>query len=906
MTTAFDNPFDPATMSRRGVLGAGIALASTPLLGGCGGGEGDPPAPQPSPSPTPVASPTGENRFVLGQNGGAISSLRYRADTSSTDYVRSNTPLGRVFAFWRADGGAYAMADTVGGTIVQNGTTTSTTTRSGPLSLASSLTLDGADLAWRITVRNEGTGTLEIGDLFMPLPMNTDFLAGQPLDASVLKHSFVSGHGSHIFWMRANSVGPFLLMLPDERTQLQYWQRRIPRDGLPADWCAFIHAGVSEANARAGGTRWRQPTDTLVLRAGEERQYGFRFQWVAGYAEARAAIAAAGLIDVEVAPGMTVPRDLHVDIALRSSRRIAQIDPEFPATTTLTALPDQAGYQRWRVTFARLGENRLTLVQPGDRRTVLEFFATEPLETMIAKRGAFIAAHQHRDPSKWYDGLLAEWNMESGVMLGPDNYDRIMGWRIYAVTCDDPGLSKPAFLALKNAEHPVAAEVAALDYYIENFVWGGLQLTDTESDRFPYGIYGIPDWRTNRASTDPGANGRAHLWRTYDYPHIFAMYLAMHRIARDHPGVPVRLSAATYLTRAYRTAVAMFTIPISINGWSGYDTPFYNELVIPELVDALRRAGRSAEADELNGHWRRKVQYFASGNANLFKSEYAFDSTGFETTQALARAALDDLAGMGVSREAAVAFRDKQIAANLFCRGWLEPAYYYLGSDYRNTQGDAYVLTYMAQMGGWAVLDYALNDAADPHPLLRLGYASQLSSWALLNSGTAADGYGYWYPGAANDGGAGGGFEPAPVGRTWLEQPHHRGSWYYSCEIDLGFCGALRAARTVVADDPIFGRIAYGARLRSDASAIAVEPADGVRRRLSLRVAGGTCDVELQNARFAAGRTVTIAADGSSVRFTPEGFDRSGEIRARVRRGTGAWRQVTVAGGTGEVTLATG
>ncbi len=37
----------------------------------------------------------------------------------------------------------------------------------------------------------------------------------------------------------------------------------------------------------------------------------------------------------------------------------------------------------------------------------------------------------------------------------------------------------------------------------------------------------------------------------------------------------------------------------------------------------------------------------------------------------------------------------------------------------------------------------------------------------------------------------GGGFEPAPYGRTWLEQPHHRGSWYYASEIDLGYCGAL-------------------------------------------------------------------------------------------------------------------
>jgi len=59
---------------------------------------------------------------------------------------------------------------------------------------------------------------------------------------------------------------------------------------------------------------------------------------------------------------------------------------------------------------------------------------------------------------------------------------------------------------------------------------------------------------------------------------------------------------------------------------------------------------------------------------------------------------------------------------------------------------------------------------------------------------------------------AGGGFEPAPYGTSWLEQPHHRGAWYYACETDLGYCAALRSALTVLADDPIFGRFCCGWR----------------------------------------------------------------------------------------------
>jgi hypothetical protein len=107
------------------------------------------------------------------------------------------------------------------------------------------------------------------------------------------------------------------------------------------------------------------------------------------------------------------------------------------------------------------------------------------------------------------------------------------------------------------------------------------------------------------------------------------------------------------------------------------------------------------------------------------------------------------------------ALMQAQLAANIFCRGWLEPAYYYLGSDYRGGGGNSFTLTYMSQMGGWSVLDYGLNYAPRADWYLRLGYASYLSAWALMNSGTAESNYGYWYPGKENDGGAGGGFEPA-------------------------------------------------------------------------------------------------------------------------------------------------
>jgi hypothetical protein len=136
-----------------------------------------------------------------------------------------------------------------------------------------------------------------------------------------------------------------------------------------------------------------------------------------------------------------------------------------------------------------------------------------------------------------------------------------------------------------------------------------------------------------------------------------------------------------------------------------------------------------------------------------------------------------------------------------------------------------------------------------------------LSAWSLMNTGTAESGYGYWFPGEMNDGGTGGGFEPAAYGMTWLGQSHRRGPWYYSSETDLGYCGALRGMATVVADDEVFGTFCFGGEMRSAKGALEIVPKDGVRRRLHVRTAEQQVDLELVGARFAKGQTIELHAD---------------------------------------------
>ena len=860
----------------------------------------------------PAQTADAESQFIIRFDQGAMVSLKRRADAFDTDYVAANRRLGDAVVRYRQGSGEWKTLQTAefaARAVESAADSHSATYRTDELQLTIGFTVREATVDWALTLENLTSQPLEIGDLALPLPMNSSFQQ-QPTTA-VLKHSLISGDGSFLFWMRRNSVGPYLTMLPKAGTRLEYWESQ-------GGFRVFVHSAAAGALAKQGGTRWRQPNTSLTLAPRAKQAYGFALHWSQNYDAVRQLLFDQGLIDIHVVPGMTVPTDLSARFALRTKHRVNRIDAEFPKQTVIKTIGRNGDYQIFEVRFARLGENRLTIRYAEDRQLHLEFFSTEPIETLIQKRAAFIANHQHRDPAKWYNGLLAEWNMESHVLLGPDNYDRIKGWRIYEVSCDDPGLSKPAFLAAKNAVKPAQAEVSALDYYIEHFVWGGLQRTTEEE--FAYGIYGIPDWKQNRESSDPGRNGRKHIWRIYDYPHITLMYFSMYRVARENPQIKTALTAQDYLRRAYGTAVAMFTIPYEIERWSAYQTGLYNELAMVDLIDALDREEMREQAERLRMHWERKVRAFIVDRPDLFRSEYAFDSTGFESTHALAKYALKHADRLGeqrpqnermpaVPRASIDQFMQQQMDANLFCRGWLEATYYYLGSDYRGGGGDRYVLTYMSQMGGWSVLDYALHNARDPHPFIRLGYASYLSAWALMNTGTLESNYGYWYPGPENDGGAGGGFEPAPFGSTWLEQPHHRGSWYYSCEIDLGFCGALRGAATVIADDPIFGRFCYGGDWKKNGTTLEIIPRDGVRKRFHAVLGDRKLHIELQNDRFTANTAILVDESLDAVQFELES-DNTAAHTTRIRVGglpAGSYSLngagFTVAGSEAEVTL---
>jgi hypothetical protein len=820
--------------------------------------------------------------FGIKTSNGAVTSLKRTDDAFPTEYIAGGRRLGDANLKYRQTGTNWIQARTVNMTGIQsvtystNATGTEykasyriTNSLSGALIFESIFTFHQDILEWSLNVSNLTAATVELGDLALPLPMNTTYSG---TTSSAMKHHYIEGHGSFIFWMRPNSVGPFLLMTPVDDAWLEYW------DVLNGGFEVYVHsltaagiAATQNTNVITAGDRWRQTNTSLTLGAGGSKLYTFKFQWADGYEAIRQALVDEGSIDVRVIPGMTLATNLPARIALRTAQTINSITAEFPSNTQITSLGStnigtNGTYLLYDVLFSRLGENKLTINYGAGKKTYLEFFITEPVETLIKKRASFLVnTIQINDPSKWYNSLYSDLNMNNGVHLSPDVHDTLTNtFQVYEIASDDAGEGRPAFMAEKLAVHPVQSEVTSLDNYITNFVWGGLQRKTNET--FSYAIYGVPNWYVLRT------NNQNSFGRGYDYPHIVVMYYGMYRTAKDHPNITTYLPAIEYLRRAHGTAIAMWTY----GGGQADFIGLMNEVVYPGVIDALEVEGLTSEAASLRALWETKVHYYVAGSANLFGSEYAFDSTGFESQQAYARYAVQHTNTMGATNpaaflQAALQFMNTQIAANVFDRGWLETCYYYYGSDYRSGMGNDYVVTYMSQMGGWGLLDYAFYFATNHTDYLRLGIASYLNGWSTMNTGTPESNYGFWYPGAVYDGGCGGGFEPAPLRNTWLGgQPMHRGAWYHAAEQEVGFCGAIRGAASALADDPIFGRVAYLGTWQNVTNTNHLIPQDGVRRRFHAMLNTSKLHVILDQDRFAANQPIICTDDQSYTAFQME------------------------------------
>ena len=241
----------------------------------------------------------------------------------------------------------------------------------------------------------------------------------------------------------------------------------------------------------------------------------------------------------------------------------------------------------YKVKFSRLGENLLTVNFGAAQYMILEFFVTESLETLIKKRAAFLVAKQlHRDPSKWYNGLFSDWDMKAKTLRGPDDKD---GLKDYWWPATIPACARPPTSPKKTQSFPPEGDRSGRVSPQE------LRLGEAavhEQEKYPYGIYGIDNWKINRESKPADRRGwTEHVWRVYDYPHMILLYLehVPDRQALSENGEvpgPGRVSGT-----GLRDGHGVLHRAHENGQWYAYQVGNYDELVIVDLIEELDADG---------------------------------------------------------------------------------------------------------------------------------------------------------------------------------------------------------------------------------------------------------------------------------------------------------------------------
>ncbi|MBR7742033.1 hypothetical protein KC207_01835 [Phycicoccus sp. BSK3Z-2] len=734
--------------------------------------------------------------------------------------------------------------------------------------------LTGADedvLDWSISIDNTSGAAIEVEDLSLPMLMNSWWNGGDQTsiyEQNVGRHSFIAQDGSYAYWQRPNGVGPYLVMVPKSGTSLEFRNKARTGEGPfgendPA-WEGLVEFSIHskalqpEREGKIGGYL---PATSLTLPAGGTKDYGFTFRWADSYADLHDVLYDAGVVDAVSLPGMTIPTDQTATLAVRAKGGIESVTGEDGKDITVEPAGERNGYELYELTLPQLGPQQVVVTFDGGRRSVLQYAAVEPVETLIERRADFLVDHQQARTDRGYDGAFLQWDMSREKLVTWDDYPG-GGWKQWmAGGSDDLGLAPAAYLAEKNLVEPDQDQVSAIDYYIENFLLGYLQ-SRTENGERTWQVY---RWYDGRDDT-PNDQG---VWRAYNYTHIANTYLAMYELKTRYPDLDTSFTATEYLTMAYRTIDAMFTkipLPTPI-GDAAHDLGLMGESTYPQLLAALRAEGMSAEADTLRGRLSDKAdRLFAQEYP--FASEASIDTTGFEANYTLAT--------MFDNPELA----DKVQSASLASRG-LQPLWYYYGSDNRHMGESWWNLGYETQLGAWQQQEYLSTYASPDDPdfddAMRSTYGAYLGGWANINSGQISDS-------PANIGAASWQYQ-SQLGAgegAWSFMPMIDGWWAWSGEADLGFWGAMRTASVNVVDDDVVGLYGYGGDVTLEDGSYTVVPKDGVRQALTLYTEGGF-SVALDGARYTE---AVVAEDLSEVSLTLENPTGSGAYSPVVSLGS--------------------
>ncbi|WP_245987439.1 DUF5695 domain-containing protein [Cohnella lupini] len=797
----------------------------------------------------------GNFNVQTGTNG-EITSLQLTGDAFPTNYVMNGTNapnqntadhqwLGELMFKYKLGSGAWTNAWTSksadGRTQTQSGNTVTVTYQNATnaegiknFRVVETYSLVNDYLLWSINVTNTSTQNIEIGDFGLPLPFNEFWTGGnneEIYETRVLTHSFVGNNSSYITAGRPSGIGSYLLMVPDATTGAGFeYQDRWRIEEHPGSkwamdqggWVEGLNVFYIHSNVIKSTNRGYLPNTSLILTPNQSKTYSFKFFKVANENAVKDKLYSEGLVDVTAVPGMMFATNMKAKVDLRTTKTITSVTAQYPSETTINFLNTvSGGHNVYELTLGHLGPNNITVNYGTGEKTVLQFYAIEPIDAALQRHSTFMVnSTQWNAPGQLKDKVFDDWMMDTKAKRNV--FNGYWGWG------DDWGYTHGQFLAEKNVQTPVASEITAVDQYLETAIWNSLMATN-HSD------YLIYDFLMPAPNTTP-------TYRGYAYPHIYNTYFSMYKIAKLYPNIVTYINPKnTYLLRTYNIFKALYDGPVAYN----WNTGLMGELTTPEIIKALQDEGYTAQANDMISKMATKYNNFA-GTTYPYGSEYNYDNTGEEAVYTLAK--MNNNTTM----------KSKINAKTRAARGHM-PIWYYYADPVTITGENWWNFQYTVSLAGYAMDDWIRNHSTTPEVEQRMSYAAKIANVGAINSGQISS-------------------DPANIGAVaWTYQaekgnynalghgggPLQNGWRGMSGEADLGLFGAIKILSSDVAVDPIFGLYCYGCDVTSSGGNYSIVPKDGVFQRLNLITE--KFGMELERDKYTA---ATVAIAKNYVNFT--------------------------------------
>ncbi|MBN2715417.1 MAG: hypothetical protein JXX14_06150, partial [Deltaproteobacteria bacterium] len=693
---------------------------------------------------------------------------------------------------------------------------------------------DGGRLGLEFTLENNSQSVIEVGALGLPMIFN-NIISNRSLDDAHETCSFsdpyIGKDAGYIQVTRLNGSNPAMLVLPKDGTPLEAYNpilnppdpdgrnnldppavfydntpRNLTFEGF-YEW--MVHSLAYAENEWKGKTTWNEPT-SRVLQPGESTTVGLTFV-LSDEIRAIENTLKENRRPVAVAiPGTILPDDMEGKLYLDYPHAVRNINVSPSGALTVTESDTISGWKAYDIRGQIRGQARLTVTYANGAVQTIHYNLIKAAADAVADMGEFLTTRA------WYEDSSDYFHRSPSVMTyDMDDNEILTQWK-QAWVCglgDDGGAVWLAGI-MKLLGQPTPAQVNKYEQFVDGPIWGNLQydsgdlmygvkrtLFYYEPSELPAGYYDSTiDWFYW------GAWSRAHIEevpRSYNYPHVAALYWTLYRLARNYDGLVSAHTWDWYLNQAFETSLAMTTIG---NGYAQFGV--MNGSAFLEILKDLQREGLTADASALESAMKARADLWNT-QAYPFGSEMPWDSTGQEEVYQWTKYfGYDNKADVCLNAILGYMPTVPHWGYNGCARRYWD--FKYGGS--KIDRQERMLHHYGSSLNAIPVLSEYREHPEDMY-LLRIGYGGMMGTLANIQQNG--------FPSMA--------FHSFP---DIMDFDSRTG------DFGLNFFGHAYTTATYMVDHPDFGPQSFGGNLTKNGNVIVMEPMDSFRQRIYLAPVG--------------------------------------------------------------------